>query len=523
MKEVMSVRRWHSLLDIFMFPLKLLFVGVILIALSTLVLNPNTSVFFSVNNQMILILANLLKTAGQFIVLNFPLFVMLKMLARRNGQGVGVVSGVLGYVVFLTVTMYMAPQNLASAAYDNILGLSLNTSSIKGLSGLVQYPLQTGLVGAVCVGLVSRIAYQQSRGKLRYGIFSFIDRDTYALILAVFYSLILGIVFSVGWPIVIKAIYAVFDFIASDISNPINMFVYGLFDRVMSVLNLGGIVRYTFWFTEMGGTWLDMTGTSYAGDVAVWAAQTARNLYPSGFGRFITPYYVLNLFAIPGMLMALYTTFTDKIEKRRVRMLFLIGIVVSMLTGVILPLEILLLVTAPLLFGMHIFASGVLFGVCQAMNLNLGFTFTGKTAAAMPGNLFDLLVYVRNINAASTIQGILILGAICFVLYFVMTKAYYSFLALDLFNTGLTSKKVDGFSAAVGGIENIKMVNSSPFRLYVQVYDSNLIDYNQFKQLGASRILETRAGYAIDFGAGSTIYRRELTKRMKECKRRIED
>ena len=517
------MRRWHSLLEIFMFPLKLLFVGVILIAVSSLALNSNTSLFFSVNHDMVLISANLLKSAGQFIVLNFPFFVMLKMLARRNGQGVGVVSGALGYIVFLTVTMYMAPQDLPSAAYDSVLGLSLNTSAIRGLSGMTQYPLQTGLIGAACVGLASRMAYQKSRGKLRYGFFSFIDRDTYALILSVFYALILGVVFSVLWPFVIEGLSLVFDFIASDISNPINMFVYGLLDRMMSVLNLGGIVRYTFWFTEMGGSWLDMTGTSYAGDVAVWTAQTARNLYPAGFGRFITPYYILNLFAVPGMLFALYSTFTDKIEKRRVRMLFLIALLISALTGVVLPLEILLLVTAPLLFSMHIFASGILFGICQAMNLNLGFSFAGKTAAAMPGNLFDLLVYVRNINAVSTIRGILILGAISFVLYFAMTKLYYMFLALDLFNTGLTSKKVDGFSQAIGGVENIKMVNSSPFRLYVQVYESNLIDYNQFKQLGASRILETRAGYAIDFGAGSTIYRRELTKRMKECKRRIED
>ena len=517
------MRRWHSLLEIFMFPLKLLFVGIVLIALSSLVLNSNTSVFFSIDNTAVVIFAYLLKTVGNFIVLQFPFFVMLKMLARRNGQGVGVVSGVLGYIVFLAVTMFLARQDLASSAYESVFGLSLNTSSISGLSGLTQYPLSTGLVGAMCVGLVCRVAYQKSRGKLRYGVFSFIDRDTYALILSILYCLLLGVGFSLVWPYLIDALYIVFDFIASDISNPINMFVYGIFDRVLSVFNLGSLIRYPFWFTDMGGTWLDMTGTSYAGDVAVWMAQTARNLYPSGFGRFITPYYILNLFAIPGMICALYTTFTDKIEKRRVRMLFLICLLVSMLTGVILPLEVLLFVTAPLLFFMHIFVTGILFGVCQAMNLNLGFSFAGKTAAAMPGNIFDLLIYIRNINAYQTIIGIVTVGAICFVLYFIMTKLYYNFLALDLFNTGLTRKKVDGFSVAIGGIENIKMVNSSPFRLYVQVHDSNLIDYNQFKQLGASRILETRAGYAIDFGAGSTIYRRELNKRIRECKRRIGD
>ncbi|MBR5004807.1 MAG: hypothetical protein IKY14_05050, partial [Erysipelotrichaceae bacterium] len=78
------MRRWHSLLEIFLFPLKLLFVGIVFIALSSLVLNPNTSVFFTINDSTLGIVAHLLKTAGNFIVINFPFFVMLKMLTRRN-------------------------------------------------------------------------------------------------------------------------------------------------------------------------------------------------------------------------------------------------------------------------------------------------------------------------------------------------------------------------------------------------------------------------------------------------------
>lgn len=516
------MRRWHSFLEIFIFPLKLLFIAIVMISISSLFLNENVGLFWSTDNETVLQFAYFMRTVGNFVVVNFPFFVLVKMMARKGAQGIQNEVGILGYVVFLITTMYFSVQTLPSTGYYSVLGLALSTARIPGMSGNAQYPLQMGLIGVLAVGFLARFVFRKSRSKTPYGFFAFIDKDSYAVMMVLVGSFFLGLLFSWLWPMVIAALFDVFDFIAGDINNPMNLFVYGIFDRILSVFNMGGMIRNGFWFTELGGSWIDIAGANYTGDVSIWAAQVARSIFPMGYGRFITPYYILNLFAVPGMLISLYTLFTDKIERRRVRLFFILATIISLLAGTLLPLEIFLLFAAPLLFAMHITITGCLFGICQALNISLGFSYTGNTVAAMPGNLFDLLIYVRNPEASRTISIICILGVILFVLYFLMTKLYYNVLAVDLFNTGLTKKKVEGFILAVGGLENIKRINSSIFRLTVQVQDSSLINFEHFQRLGATKVFEIKAGYAIQFGAGSTIIKNQVNRRIKEGKRKID-
>ncbi len=516
------MKRWYSLLEIFLFPLKFLFVGVVMISLSSLVLNTNASVFWSVSDTNWIIIANYFRTVGNFIVVNFPFIVLIKMLSRKGTQGIQSEIGILGYIVFMITTMYFASQRLPATAYSTFFGLSLNTSKIAGLSGTTQTPLQMGLIGVLFIGFLARIVYQKSRSKTQYGFFGFIDKDTYAIILMAASSLLVGIAFSYIWPYVIQMLNNVFNFIASDINNPMNLFVYGVMDRLLSVVNLGGMIRQGFWFTELGGSWIDIAGANYVGDVNIWMAQIARGSFPLGFGRFITPYYMLNLFAIPGMAIALYSLYTDKMEKRRLRPVLVIGILASLLGGTILPLEMFILIVSPLLYFFHLIVTGALFGLCQVMNISLGFSYSGNTIAAMPGNIFDILIYVRDPSGSATAITVLMIGAGCFVFYFLMTRIYYQFFAIDLFHTGLTKKKVEGFILAVGGLENIKRVNSSLFRLTIQVVDPEAINFEHFRRLGAYKVLEIKAGYAIQFGSGSTIIKNELNKQLRETKRKID-
>ncbi len=515
------MRRWHSFLEIFQFPLKLLFIACVMVSISSLFLNSNVGVYWSTENTIVLQVAYFVRSVGNLIITNFPFFVLVKMMARKGSQAVQNEVGIIGYFVFLMTTMYFSVQTLPSMAYSSLFGLSLTTAKIPGMSGSVQYPLQTGLFGALAVGFLARWVYRRSRFKTQYGFFSFVDKNSYAILMMMVCSFILGLIFSFIWPLGIEMLYDVFDFIASDINNPMNLFVYGILDRLLSVFNLGGMIRYGFWFTELGGSWIDLAGATYVGDVSIWAAQVARSTFPMGYGRFITPYYILNLFAVPGMLISLYTLFTDKIERRRYRLFFVLAVLISLLAGTLLPLEIFLLIMAPMLFLIHLLITGCLFGLCQAMNISLGFSYSGNTVAAMPGNLFDLLIYVRTPEAASVVTGIFVLGLAGFLIYFLMTRLYYNVLAVDLFNTGLTKKKVEGFILAVGGLENIKMINASIFRLTVQVQDANLINFDHFQRLGASKVFEVKAGYAIQFGAGSTILKNQISRRMKEAKRKV--
>lgn len=91
------MRRWHSLLEIIQFPLKMLFVAIILTGLGTLITNQSLSVFWSVNDRNILLLADLFKRTGSFIIVNFPFFVMIKFLATKSNSSVPIMIGITGY------------------------------------------------------------------------------------------------------------------------------------------------------------------------------------------------------------------------------------------------------------------------------------------------------------------------------------------------------------------------------------------------------------------------------------------
>ena len=91
------------------------------------------------------------------------------------------------------------------------------------------------------------------------------------------------------WPIVLNLLNTIFDFIATDITNPMNLFVYGVMDRILADLNLGALMRTLFWYGEQGGTWINNLGVNYMGDVGIWTAQMNSLITPSGVGRLITP------------------------------------------------------------------------------------------------------------------------------------------------------------------------------------------------------------------------------------------
>ena len=81
---------------------------------------------------------------------------------------------------------------------------------------------------------------------------------------------------------------------------------------------------------------------------------------------------------------------------------------------------------------------------------------------------------------------------------------------------------IDGTIEAVGGIENVKLVHSSMNRLIISLYNPTKLNITQLKSLGSIRVTETKAGYAISYGAASTMVRIGIDQRMKEYIRDVD-
>lgn len=509
------MKRWHSFYEVLHLPLKMLFIATILLGIGNLLINPVFNPYWVITNQYVILFAEAITKIGSFLVINFPFFFFLRLVSRKSNGIVTILIGLFGYFTFVVFTIFFAGADLPQIAFSSIFGISVPTSQLSLFAGKIHYPIQTGMVGVIVLTFTTRLAFHQSRSKTNYGIFGFVDRDSWAMILNFIYAIIAAFIISLSWSYLFQGIDKISSFIASDLSNPINIFVYGVTDRMLSIFGLGSLIRQPFWYGNLGGTWINMVGESIAGDVSIWTTMVSQNLVPTTAGRFITPYYILNIFAIPGMIWALFSIYTDKMERRRIRLFFILATVVSIFSGSLLPLEIMLLLVCPLLFVFHILYTGILFGVFQALKVALGFSYSGNVAVALPGNFLEFFNFIRNANYSNAVITIAIVGVISFVIYFFATRVYFKYLALDLFNSGVMRKYIDTTIEAMGGTSNIKMLHASINRLTIQVFDNSELKLSMLSELGATRIVENRAGYSIDFGSGSTMIKMGIEKQLR--------
>ena len=508
------MRGWHSLYEILAFPIGVLIFAIFLLGLGNIMVNPAFNYLIQINDDYIILFAEAIARIGQFLVVNFPLLFLIRLVTKRAGSAMTILSAVSGYVAYVVFTMYFTRTDLTSTAYSSILGISaVSTVNTTG----TRYPIQTGILATFIVTLITLNSYTASRRRSEYGFFSFINKDVYCVIRTVVLSSLLGAIVAVSWPYGLRFFSKVISFISSDTTNPINLMLYGILDRLISVFNLGALIRTPFWYNTNGGSWINMGGVSIAGDVNIWTEQYASSALSRMTGRFITPYYVLNLFAMPAMLWALYSLQTDRLERGRTRLYFVLVTIISLLSGCLLPLEILLLLLCPLLFIFHLSCTGILYGIFQSMHVYLGFQYTGtNTITALPGTLLEFIAYVQNPNLRTSVLQVLLVGAIMALVYFLLTRLYFNHLAIDLFRTGDKDRAIQGTIEAVGGIENVKLVHSSMNRLIISLFDPTKLDVQKLKDLGSVRVFETRAGYAISFGSASTIIRKGIAKAMRD-------
>lgn len=498
----------HSFFEIVRFPLEVIFLASMMLSLGNALTNPAFGIPAVIDNAYFLKTAELLMRTGQFLIINFPLVLMIRLSARKSGSGTTMVSCMAGYVAFLMATVLFARSDLPAAAYSSIFGIAVSSSL---LTDGTHYPLQTGMIATSFVVMITLLSYNRSKKKNEYGIFGFISRETSCTIRTIFFSFIAGIVVSFLWTYLIAFVQNLIHFISVDTTNPVNLTLYGILDGLFNTLGMGTMIRQSFWYSTAGGSWVDVAGASVSGDVNIWNAQLSAGSINGIAGRLITPYYVLNIFAVPGMVWAMFSLYTDPIERRRKRLLAVIATIFSLLGGTLLPLELMLLFLCPLLFCLHLGVSGILFGILQAVRCSLGYqTSQNLVVTALPGTLPEFLTYISNPDLRMTLIGILIAGVVYFIIYFFMTRAYFNYLAIDLYNTGDKDRMVKGTIKALGGIENVKMTHSSISQLVVQVYDPTAVDIERLKRLGSFRVYESKAGFRICYGAGSAMIRRGI-------------
>ena len=142
-------------------------------------------------------------------------------------------------------------------------------------------------------------------------------------------------------------------FVAEDLSDPLRIGAYSVFDRILSIMGLGNIARSPFWFTSAGGSLQNSAGQAILGDVNIWTYVNNTVTDYFGAGRFITPYYVINMFIIPGIYIGMILSMSDKKDRMSTAIAYSGAIVLSIVAGNPLPVELLMLFTSPSLLVMY--------------------------------------------------------------------------------------------------------------------------------------------------------------------------
>ncbi|MDO4940974.1 MAG: hypothetical protein Q4E33_04710 [Erysipelotrichaceae bacterium] len=496
-------------------PIRVAYFGFILIAIGFLIQNPSVNLFYTIKSGTILFIGEFCMRIGEIIVMNLPLIFMLSIVCKRANSGSPLVMALVGYFTFLVTTMLFSNQSLGAQAYTTGIGVN----SVFNLANGARYPLETGLIGSLLVAYITRFSYVASRNRSSYSILAFFNKDTAGIIYNIVFCFLGGIVISYGYPFLYKAFQNIINYIGQDLMDPVRLGIYGIFDRITSILGLSNIIRYPFWFTSLGGSYSNtLTGQSILGDVNIWTAVKDTTASYVGAGRFITPYYVINMFIVPAMYLGILTSMSDKQERNHYISVFILAMILSIIAGNPLPLELILLFTAPFLFAFYLLSVGTLFGVLSKIGAYLGFEFTGtNTSIAMPGSFPDFIINIRNPRVSSSLTTIVIVGLIAFVVCFIFSYLYYHYFAYDLVKTGKGDELIDKCIDAVGGIKNISNCGSGLFRLNFYLNDLEDVSFEKVRDLGARKITETRNGISIEFGTSSTIIARRINRRRKKA------
>ena len=486
------MNRLQTYYEQFQFPIKAMLIGSFLIALGTLIQNPFINQILKLDADFLLASSNLVLYSGGIILSYFPLLVFIKFLNSRINETNPVIVGMIAYLVFTVSMTLFTPSGLPEASYETFLNISF--------AGTKYNLMKTGVLGFGAVYFLVRYIYRNKKTRIHVSRISYFDRDAVRLTYTIIGSMLLGVAFAYVWPYFVRNLYGVIEYIASDVNNPMNLFTYGALERVLALLNLEGILHQVFWFGSAGGSWMNLAGQTFVGDVNIWQAQLKESvniLGASGSGRFTSAYYIINIFAIPGYLAVIG---------------MLIAIVFSAVSGILLPIEILMLVTAPVIYIFHVFMVAFTYALLNAFHATVGFSYLGNMSTATPGTILDFGGLLNNSLIFDRLMIILMLGLIVFVIYFSFTRFYYQKMAIDVLNVGSKQEKVVEFIERLGGLDNISAISNTPSRVHVTLIDNDRLNVEGLHRQGVTRIVQSRLGYALSFGAASYTIQREINK-----------
>nr|CBX79995.1 PTS system, N-acetylglucosamine-specific enzyme IIABC [Erwinia amylovora ATCC BAA-2158] len=419
----------------------------------------------------VLPVAALMLRFGQPDLLNMPFI----------AQGGGAIFDNLPLIFAIGVASTWSKDNAGAAALAGAVGYFIMTKAMVTISPTVNM----GVLAGIVTGLIAGMTYNRWAGIKLPDFLSFFGGKRFVPIATGFFCLLLAAVFGYVWPPVQAAIHAGGEWIVSE--GAFGAGIFGLVNRLLIPTGLHQVLNTIAWFQI--GEFTNAAGAVVHGDInRFYAGDGTAGMFMSGF-------FPIMMFGLPGAALAMYLA-APKARRPMVGGMLLSVAVTAFLTGVTEPLEFLFMFLAPALYLIHALLTGISLFAATALGIHAGFSFSAGA--------IDYALMYKLPAASHNVWLLMVMGAVAFVIYFTLFSAVIRMFNLktpgreDAFEQQCgNSNTEEGLSqlsrqyiGAVGGSDNLNVIDACITRLRLSVKDAARVDDAACKRLGASGVVK---------------------------------
>ncbi|MBA2133882.1 N-acetylglucosamine-specific PTS transporter subunit IIBC [Capillibacterium thermochitinicola] len=392
--------------------------------------------------------------------------------------------------------------NAGAAVFNNLpllfaigiaIGLADENNGVAGLAAAVGYWVLTlvattfdaginmGVLAGIIAGLIAAMMYNKYKAVRLPDFLGFFGGRRFVPIITSFVALILGVIAGFVWPLIQNYISTFGNVIAT--SGAVGGFFFGFLNRLLIPFGLHHVINSFAWFQF--GEYVNAAGQTITGDLSRFFAGD-----PTA-GVFMTGFFPIMMFGLPAACLAMIAT--AKPENRKSVAGMLLGVAfTSFLTGITEPIEFLFMFLAPVLYVLHALLSGISLALTNALGMRCGFGFSA-----------GFIDYFLNFGISANPIGLLVVGVVFGVIYYLVFVYFIKKLDIPtpgriteesavlsgLSNTELRDRAAEVL-AALGGKENIKVIDACVTRIRITAIDGEKVDEARLRELGATAVLK---------------------------------
>lgn len=491
-------KKFSRLGQAFMLPIAILPVAGLLLGLGSALSNDAAIAAMPfLGQEWIQAIFTVMTAAGNAVFGNLPLiFTVGIAVGLANGdKGTAGLSGAVSYLVF--------------------------TGTISALLTIFADPeasIDTGVLGALVVGLVVTFLHNRYRKIELPQFLGFFGGSRFIPIISALVAILIGGVFFIIWPPIQNLLVILGQHIAQ--MGSFGSFLYGFFLRLTGAVGLHHTIYPLFWYTSLGGT-ETVAGEVISGAQNIYFAQLADpshvGLYTYGT-RFFAGRFATMMFGLPAACLGMYHAIPKK-NRQENSGFYLSSALTSFLTGITEPIEFSFLFAAPWLYIVHAFLDGLSFLVADLLQIRIGNTFSGGLIDFI---LFGPLQGNSQTNWIRVIPVGIVWALVYYAVFRILVAKFHVAVPGMINNVGNLSQNDNStvqthaddlphqIIDALGTADNITGVTACATRLRVDVRDTEKVDKELLKSLGATGVLEVEDNIQAVFGGKSNIYSQEI-------------